>query len=235
MRRRTPRTEVDSPCNRSATHVKNPPIFSGKGAEGRSLASVEHISGRTLLPIGVLQVRISPSDSDPLLAEVVRNLYWLFNALDTSKVIAEEYLMDLGLGESYAVPSVRVKELSMRSPLEVTILAGAPTLILITILANRLMKVRTEYHEGSRRREEARYLKLRNEILAETSDLVKERLLRVIDKTVMQEHLPLDGPSGRAIELAESQLLPSLEEFLDQSSGKVEIEAEIDDEDLEVV
>lgn len=196
-----------------------------------SLASIEHIIGRTLLPTGKLRVRISPTADSPLLADVVRKLYWLTQALETSKVIAEEYLVELGLDEEYAVPSVRVQELSMRSPLTAVVVASLPTLILVAVLTERVLKARAEYYEGSRRREEAKYLRMRNQLFAEVSDSIKRRILKAAEHDGGQARLPIDGSAGRADELAESQLFPSLEELLDRASGEIEFEDLIVDED----
>lgn len=183
-----------------------------------SLASVERVGGRTLLPTDKLSVRIVPTSDEPLLAEVTRKLYWLFQTLDTCKVITEEYLSELGFGDKYAVPSVRVTHLAMDPELHATIEAATPTLHLITTLAERLSRARAEHVERSD------YAKARNPIFTEISTHIKRGLMHQMAEYEKQVQLPLGESFGRSNELAESQLLPSMDELLDEASGQVTFE-----------
>lgn len=186
-----------------------------------TLAPVEGLTGRSLLPTGELHVRIEPSDDTPLLSEVVRKLYWLFQVLDTGKVICEEFLSELGFGQKYALPPVRLESLGMGAGIHATVVTGLPALFLVTSLADRLGHLRFQYTSGIRPGGQAAYVKARNELFAEVAFEIKRRMTTQIAELQTQVKLPLDAPYGRSSELAESQLLPALDELLDGASGKV--------------
>lgn len=186
-----------------------------------SLAPVESLTGRTLLSTDVLHVRIEPSDAAPMFSETVRKLYWLFQVVDTCKVICEEFLFELGFGEKYAVPPVRVQALELRDSLEATLVAGQPALLLVTHLAERLAQLQVDEAAGRLAGGKRGYVQRSNELFTEVAFQIKRHMMNQLATREQQVKLPFDEPYGRSGELAESQLLPALDELLDVTSGKV--------------
>lgn len=189
-----------------------------------SLTPVELVTNRELLPTATIRLRFVPNRESPLLSETVRKLYWFFQVVETGKVIGEELMGELGL-DQYAMPSVRVKKLSMGSPLDVLIWVGVPAFWLLKYIVREILKARTEYYEGNVRRELARNLKLQNDVLEAAAQLVKDHFL-TLAKTPEEKkrlHELKDKAEVRWRQLAQTQLLPSLFELLDDPTGTTDL------------
>lgn len=186
-----------------------------------SPAPVETLTGRTLVPPGTRRVLIEPSAPAPLLSEPVRKLYWLFQAVDTGKVVCDEFLYESGFGEKYALSPVRLHTMRMEGNIELTLEAGRPALLLVTALGETLRELQEERGTGRLPGGRRGYLRRRDEVFSDAASAVKGEMLTWIAEQEKQARLPLGEPLGRSGELAESQLLPAIEELMDIASGKV--------------
>ena len=186
-----------------------------------SPAPVETLTGRTLVPPGTLRVLIEPSAPAPLLSEPIRKLYWLFQAVDTGKVVCDEFLYESGFGEKYALSPVRLHTMRMEGNIELTLEAGRPALLLVTALGETLRELQEERGTGRLPGGRRGYLRRRDEVFSDAASAVKGEMLTWIAEQEKQARLPLGEPLGRSGELAESQLLPAIEELMDIASGKV--------------
>ena len=187
-----------------------------------SLAPIESVTNRTLLPARSLRVRFHPASQDALLSETVRRLYWLFQSLETSKVVFEELLYEWELDNQYALPSTRISKVSMQSPLHILLWVALP----VAWVVGEALKIRKRYYEGNILREQARRKKINNDLLESMAQSLKtsfeEYTRRPIDPQVST------GAADRAPtlwrELVRNQLIQSIDELFDESTGAVEID-----------
>lgn len=195
-----------------------------------SLAPIELVTERSLLPIGTIRVRFKPHFNAALLSDTVRLLYWLFQALETSRVVCEELLHDLRLERVYTMPSARIRKLKMESPLEIFVSIAAPAVSLMLFL----VQARKKYHEGSINREVARRLKLENDLLEQSAEFVKTQIIRYVHRSRGEkiELSPEEDTLTRWKDVAMKQLLPSLDQLLDDTVGDVDIDFELQDDEI---
>lgn len=135
-----------------------------------------------------LDVKIVPSSDENYLGSVVQGMYWLFQALEASRVVCDEILAALDAEGHFTLSPPRVKRLSIGSPLEAFLQTDQSYVVIVALVIGRLIAWRKTYHEGSISKQEARSLKWKQdqeeaadkidskELISRAADLIRLRL-----------------------------------------------------------
>lgn len=208
------------------------------------VVSTEDLTGLPSLGPSEAKIIITTEEGDSPLV-VLRQLYSLFEALDSSRLVCDQVLAGLGLGDQFTLPSARIKRLSIQSPMAVELAASTAPLWVIAALVARFEYLRKKHYEADVVRgqaaigdaqatilhEQARTLRIRND--AAESKLVEPSVLARYIINAVRATLPAgtlqpaeleQDAADRVAELTEKQLLPDVDAFLDAPLVGVDIE-----------
>ena len=112
-----------------------------------SVERQESLAGRVAIAATSARVLCAaPDNNSP--AQLVRNLMALLDALDVSRMLADEILSLMNPQGGYALEPLTVERVSMASPIDLIIGLSPPALGAFWLLANRVVKLRKGWKEG---------------------------------------------------------------------------------------
>jgi hypothetical protein len=216
------------------------------------VVSTEKATGLRGLGPSEARVMITTEEEDSPLV-VLRQLYSLFGAFDSSRLVCDQALAGLGLADRFTLPPARIKRLSIESPMLIELTFATAPLWVIAAMVTRWEKLRKMHYEADRvhceadrvraktaigtakatvLEEKARSLRIRND-KAERRQLIEPSVLGKYVVDTVRSTLPpglakppaLDEEAAeRVTELTEKQLIPDVETFLDAPLTNVDIE-----------
>lgn len=110
------------------------------------------------------------------LAAVVEDLWWLLQALETSRAICQEVLLSLDADKRFVLPATRISRLTLASPLEVLLEGNVPQILLIYFSVKGLIRLQHDYWSAQLKKEEALEKRAENRDRAIRPRLDAERL-----------------------------------------------------------
>lgn len=119
------------------------------------LLPLENVLHRDLLASTTFRVVIDSGETSAPLADVVEDLWWLLQALETSRAICQEILLSLDADHRYVLPATRIQKLSLSSPLEVFLDGNIPQILLIYFGFKGLVRLQGDYWSAQLNKEEA--------------------------------------------------------------------------------
>lgn len=182
-----------------------------------------------------LRVVVTPYEEDVYLANVVQGTYWLFQALEASRVLCEDILASLDTEDRFTFTPPRVKRLNVSSPLDALLQGAEPYILVVTLLLGRLISYRKTYHEGSVAKWEARRLRwdqlekehLSREDIRSLLVIVTERIRSNLQVQGQDAPTRLSKRDTRRMEsIVDKQIIPSLEALINNSED-VELESDV--------
>lgn len=101
-------------------------------------------------PLGpmTLKVRLVPSEDAPTFALITERLYFLFQAVESSRLVGAEVVRQLQPGQEFRLPPPRLQAVSYASPLEVIVQVAAYGTLLIKA-AQGLAKTYRDFNEAA--------------------------------------------------------------------------------------
>jgi hypothetical protein len=216
------------------------------------VVSTEEATGLRGLGPSEARVMIATDEKDSPLV-VLRQLYSLFEALDSSRLVCDQALAGLGLADRFTLPPARIKRLSIESPMLIELTFATAPLWVISAMVDRWEKLRKMHYEADRvhyeadyvrtktaigtakarlLEEKARSLQFRND-MAERRQLIEPSVLGKYVVNIVRSTLPPGLPdppaleeeaAERVTELTEKQLIPDVEKFLDAPLTYADIE-----------
>lgn len=176
-----------------------------------SLAAVDLMVERTPLPMTQLIIQVVPTTDQTAFSEIARKFYWLFQASESVRLACEDMLTQLDPDKQFIVPSTRIQNMQMRSPLKIMILFAVPIVTLMLMVVDQGVPPR-------KHRNKKPYEVIGSDRLKQLMDTTHQA---VQDATGIQTS---DGVSIRAEEIFREQLAPALLELFDEASGRVTLE-----------
>lgn len=147
-------------------------------------------------PLGpmTLKVRLVPEEDVPTLALMTERMYFLFQTVESSRLVGAEVVRQLRPGQEFRLPPPRLQSVSYASPLEVVVHVAAYGSLLLT-LAQALARTYSRINEAAATKHTPRRAKAEADAAEWTADIQQSTALRL---RVENEQL-----------LAERQLDPS--------------------------
>lgn len=199
---------------------------------------------RALGPSAATVVITTEEEDSPLV--VLRQLYSLFEALDSARLVCDQVLTGLNLADEFTLPSARIRRLSIESPMLIELTVATAPLWVIAALVARWEYLRQKHYaanltrgqadiadaQASILREQARALRIRNDVEERKQFVDPASLARYVIDAV-RASLPSGTPQpdelekhakDRVAELTDKQLLPDVENLLDAPLVRVDIE-----------
>lgn len=187
------------------------------------------VLGRERFAPAELLIRVSPRGQDVLLTQVVQQVYWFFQAIESASVISAELLVALDRTQRFAIGPTQIRRLRLESPLEVIVLGTLAGAVLLDRTLGKVLQWRKDFWEGSAAKETAKKLAWENERRRaveriEIADAIEEAA------AITAQQLGTEVPQGlppfdqeKVAGIARRQLLPSVQEFV-ESADEVTIE-----------
>lgn len=209
------------------------------------VVSTADVTGLQGLGPSEAKITITTEEEDSPLV-VLRQLYSLFEALDSSRLVCDQALAGLGLADQFTLPPARIRQLSIESPMLIELTIATAPLWVVAALVARWEHLRRKHYEANVVRgqasvadaqaailqEQARTLRIRNDA-AERKQLIDPKILATYVIDAVRTTLPPGTPeppdleketSDRVTELTEKQLIPDVQNFLDAPLVNVDIE-----------
>lgn len=182
-----------------------------------TLAAVELMTERRAIDMTHLEFRIEPTYEHTAFGELSRKLYWLFQAMEASRLISDLLLAESPHANRYVVPSTRLKSLTMRSPAEGVLLAAIPAaLVFLGLVTHITSKTKDGKPQNKERDLKSITAAEQQRLLSQANVVIRE--LETDGKPQENYHIP-----PRAIEIFEQQLVPSVTQLVDPATGKVNV------------
>jgi hypothetical protein len=94
-----------------------------------------------------------------LLGTLVQQVFWIFEALEATRVACDQALRELDRGGNNSLSPPSIKRLRLESPLDLLLEGSNPYVIGAVLLVGRMLTYRKKFHEGSMAKQEARRLR----------------------------------------------------------------------------
>jgi hypothetical protein len=120
------------------------------------LRDVDALVERIELAEGQLSITLAGDSAGVLLARTTQDLYWLFQAVESSRLLVAELLSEIDSDGRVRLSPAVVRRLSVASPLEAAILAAGPVLFFLAEVVKRASQARESWWRGTEAREDAR-------------------------------------------------------------------------------
>ena len=149
--------EVESVTQRLHTGIKTLGVFFPTNSP------VEPVLRRTPLTTSPFRITVIPQEQERYFTRVVQQIYWLFQTIESTRLIAEEVLRALDSESEFSISSPRVTTLVVASPLEVVFGIAAAVGFAVDATVGRYLKHRKTFWEGSKLAAETKALQWENE------------------------------------------------------------------------
>jgi hypothetical protein len=182
------------------------------------------------LPSVVVTVVVG-DDSEKYLATEVQRLYWIFQGLESSRIVCQELAAEIDPGRAFSLPLPRVTSLSSQSPLNVSVeVAEAVALVFLGVFA-AYGNASKAYWEGRVQKETARRLRWENDLDGIPKRFDTRKLLQAAAR-VLRSQMEADGAEHlrdlpddieRAEAIVAKDIMPAAKDLAKSSDGRYEI------------
>lgn len=123
---------------------------------------IEKLLKRRPLQLRNVRITLTSVEEDVFLTRLVQQIYWLFQALESSRTVCEELLSTVE-NQPYSITAPQVRRLRLESPVELVIGVTFAVGLLLEATIGRYLKYRKEFWEGSKAKQETKALEWENE------------------------------------------------------------------------
>lgn len=198
------------------------------------LVPLEGLLEREALAPSEFRIVVGDLGDDNPFASVVEDLWWLLQALESSRAICQEILVALDSDNKFLLPTTRIRHLSLNSPLDVLLDGNLPQVLLVYFGLKGLVRLQGDYWSARLKKEEALEKRAANRSrdirpLLDPAKLA-EAITRVIHDLLVKAK---SDPSRRKVDqeritsLVEKHLQRSLEGLLeDEADVEIDLTSE---------
>jgi hypothetical protein len=208
------------------------------------LLPAEDVTGRQSLPVTSLRIRVDSQDSE-FFVNVVRELHAVLEAVESTRLVCDEALAQLDRARRFAIRPSEVVALSKSNPIDISLTSAIPVVLVFSGMVALFLKHRQSWHAGSVVQQQANLIgeqasveSQRAAILAEYARALRSRneraevrdkldsgflaafILRVVGQSLPEQAQPASEEGvddSRLRSLIEHQLLPSMDELVDET------------------
>jgi hypothetical protein len=219
------------------------------------LVPAEDITGRQPLPTTALRLRVDTEDARFFL-NVVRELYSVLEAIESTRLACDEALAQLDRSKRFTIRPPEVVALSKSNPIDLSLTGAAAVVIVFSGIVGRFLKHRLSWYSGSVVQQQAnlvgqqasaegqkatilaeyaRALRIRND-RAELREKLDTSVISTYVVDVVRKSLPEEAEIAsddevddtRLRSLIEHQLIPSMDQLVDESLKDLDVSADVE-------
>lgn len=219
------------------------------------LVPAEDVSGRETLPSVALHLRVEAEDSQYFL-NVVRELYAILEAVESTRLVCDEALAQIDSAQRFAIRPPEVVALSKSNPIDLSLTGALPVVLVFCGVVGRFLKHRLTWHIGSVVQEQSHLVGQRASVESQKAAILGEyaRALRIRnDRAELREKLDVgvistyvldvvrkslpdqsqlvaadEVDDARLRSLIEKQLLPSIDQLVDESLKDLDVSTDVE-------